>query len=121
MYFLKCSHPVHRVRWDIKVSDIKLTNLKTMFLQSHTNTHTQHTHTHTHTHTHQCPLTLDDGQEDDDDEEEEGDVEDYALHLKLVAGRVVDLVADAPPGTDPHVHVEHVALQRGTTAPPPQR
>lgn len=56
-------------------------------------------------------LTLDDSQEDDDDEEEEGDVEEDAVELVGVAGRVLDLVPYAPPGPHPDVHVEEVTLQ----------
>ena len=55
-------------------------------------------------------LTLDNGQQDDDDEEEEGDVEDDTVKLVLVARWVLNLIANAPAGTHPDIHVEQVTL-----------
>ena len=56
-------------------------------------------------------LTLNDGQEDDDDEEEEGDIKDDPDHLKLVPGRVLNLITDSTPRSHTHIHVEHIALE----------
>lgn len=58
------------------------------------------------------PPTLDDGQQDDNDEEEESDVEQDAVELVGVSGRVLQLISNPASSSDAHVHVEHIALPR---------
>lgn len=57
-------------------------------------------------------LTLYDGQEDDNDKEEESDVKDDTIDLIFVAGGIFNFIPNAPSGTNPNIHVEHVALGR---------
>lgn len=51
------------------------------------------------------------GQEDDNDKEEEGNVKDDPIDLVFITCRVFNFIANAPSGTYPDVHVEHVALE----------
>lgn len=55
--------------------------------------------------------TLQDGEQDDDDEEEEGDVEDDAVHLRVVSVGRLQLVADPSARSHSLVQVEHEALE----------
>lgn len=57
-------------------------------------------------------LTLYYGQENDNHKEEEGDVKDNSIDLIFVACRVFDFITDAPSGTHPDIHVEHIALEK---------
>lgn len=55
--------------------------------------------------------TLNDGQQDDDDEEKESNVEQNAVKLVGVTGRVYDLITDASTGSHTNIHVEQVTLE----------
>lgn len=63
-------------------------------------------------------LTLYDGQEDDNYKEEESDVKNDTVDLIFVAGGIFNFIPNAPSGTNPNVHVEHVALGREREMPP---